>query len=35
MAQEAYQMWHSVPIEVDGSIVGAAVRQENGAFHRD
>jgi hypothetical protein len=30
VAQEAYQMWHSVPIEVDGSIVGAAVRQENG-----
>jgi hypothetical protein len=23
-------MWHSVPIEVDGSIVGAAVRQEGG-----
>jgi hypothetical protein len=23
-------MWHSITIEVDGSIVGAAVRQESG-----
>jgi hypothetical protein len=23
-------MWHSIPIQVDGSIVGAAVRQESG-----
>jgi len=23
-------MWHSVQIEVDGSLVGAAVRQQNG-----
>jgi hypothetical protein len=27
---EAPAMWHSVQIEVDGSLVGAAVRQQNG-----